>query len=177
MQLCLDKIPQSHVSAIKRVLFQPSEVNSSTSPQTNSPATLNLNDPIPLPLDVSTNQTDSNTIPNDTFLPKLEAEIPINATTSIMKCLVAPNSLRSQTNSQKTPSPTITKLQNRLDANSDLFEDFLDTYFRSPTQNHTRFPTQTQAVASTQTSDTKHMNEVSDNNDDKTSCYTPESPS
>ena len=177
MQLHLDKIPQSHVCAAKRVLFQPSEVNSLTSPQTNSPATLNLNDPIPLPLHNSANRTDSNIIPNDTLLPKLEAEIPINATTTIMKCLVAPDYVQSQPNSQKTPSLTITKLQNKFDANSDLFEDFLDTYFRSPTQNHTTFPTQTQAVTSTQTSDIEHMHEVSDNNSDKTSCYTPESPS
>ncbi|KAL9462785.1 hypothetical protein AB3S75_000732 [Citrus x aurantiifolia] len=177
MQLHLDKIPQSHVSAAKRVLFQPSEVNSFTSPQTNSPATLNLNDPIPLPLHNSTNRTDLNIIPNDTLLPKLEAGIPINATTTIMKCLVALDYVQSQPNSQKTPSITITKLQNKFDANSDLFEDFLDTYFRSPTQNHTTFPTQTQAITSTQTSDTEHMHEVSDNNGDKTSCYTPESSS
>ena len=77
---------------------------------------------------------------------------------------------------KKTPSITITKLQNKFDANSDLFEDFLDTYFRSPTQNHTIFPTQTQAVTSTQTNDID-MHEVSDNNGDKTLCYTPESPS
>ena len=89
-----------------------------------------------------TQQTElTQTLFNDTLLPKLEDEIPINATTTIMKRLVTPNSVQSQPNSQKTPSLTITKIQNKFDANSDLFEDFLDTYFRSPAQNHAIFPT------------------------------------
>ena len=94
-----------------------------------------------------------------------------------MKSLVAPDSIQSQSNSQKSPLPSITKIQNKFDANSDLFEDFMDTYFRSPTQKQTIIRTQTEAMTQTQTSDTEHTDEVSDNNGDNTSCYTPESPS
>ena len=172
MQLYLDKIPQNHDSTAKRVLFESFKPNSSRDPDTNNPATLNLNDPIPLPLHVSTNPTEFS---NETLLPELEATIPITVTTNIMKSLVASDSIQSQSNSQKSPFPSITKIQNKIDANSDLFEDFMDTYFRSPTQNQTTIRTQTEAV--TQTSDTEHTDKVSDNNGDNTSCYTPESPS
>ncbi|KAH9667976.1 hypothetical protein KPL70_021250 [Citrus sinensis] len=123
MQLYLDKIPQNHDSTAKRVLFEPSKLNSSRDPDTNNPATLNLNDPIPLPLHVSTNPTEFS---NETLLPELEATIPITVTTNIMKSLVAPDSIQSQSNSQKSPPPSITKIQNKFDANSDLFEDFMD---------------------------------------------------
>ncbi|KAK9225782.1 hypothetical protein WN943_010827 [Citrus x changshan-huyou] len=174
MQLYLDKIPQNHDSPAKRVLFESFKPNSSRDPDTNNPATLNLNDPIPLPLHVSTNPTEFS---NEKLLPELEATIPITVTTNIMKSLVASDSIQSQSNSQKSPLPSITKIQNKIDANSDLFEDFMDTYFRSPTQNQTTIRTQTEAVTQTQTSDTEHTDELSDNNGDNTSCYTLESPS
>ncbi|KAK9188112.1 hypothetical protein WN944_019511 [Citrus x changshan-huyou] len=162
VMLYLDKIPQNHDSTAKRVLFESSKPNSSRDPDTNSPATLNLNDPIPLPLHVSTNPTEFS---NETLLPELEATIPIIVTTNIMKSLVAPDSIQSQSNSQKSPHPSITKIQNKFDANSDLFEDFMDTYFRSPTQKQTTIRTQTEAVTQTQTSDTEPTDEVSDNNE------------
>ncbi|KAH9745933.1 SWIM-type domain-containing protein [Citrus sinensis] len=174
MQLYLDKIPQNHDSTTKRVLFESFKPNSSRDPDTNNPATLNLNDPITLPLHVSTNPIEFS---NEKLLPELKATIPITVTTNIMKSLVASDSIQSQSNSQKSPLPFITKIQNKIDANSDLFEDFMDTYFRSPTQNQTTIRTQTEAVTQTQTSDTEHTDEVSDNNGDNTSCYTPESPS
>ncbi|KAH9662521.1 SWIM-type domain-containing protein [Citrus sinensis] len=174
MQLYLDKIPQNHDSTAKRVLFESFKPNSSRDPDTNNPATLNLNDPIPLPLHVSTNPTEFS---NEKLLHELEATIPIIVTTNIMKSLVASDSIQSQSNSQKSPLHSITKIQNKIDANSNLFEDFMDTYFRSPTQNQTTIRTQTEAVTQTQTSDAEHTDEVSDNNGDNTSCYTLESPS
>ena len=143
MQLYLDEIPQNHDSTAKRVLFEPFKPNSSRDPNTNNPATLNLNDPIPLPLRVSTNPTEFS---NETLLPELEATIPIIVTTNIMKSLVAPDSIQSQSNSQKSPPPSITKIQNKFDASSDLFEDFMDTYFRSRTQKQTTIRTQTEVV-------------------------------
>ncbi|KAH9649210.1 SWIM-type domain-containing protein [Citrus sinensis] len=115
--------------------------------------------------------------PNSSRDPDTNTTIPIIVTTNIMKSFVAPDSIESQSNSQKSPPPSITKIQKKFDANSDLFEDFMDTYFRSPTQQQTTIRTQTEAVTQTQTSDTEPTDKVSDNNGDNTSCYTPESPS
>lgn len=108
------EIISSPVGSVKKSLFSQTSENTTT---------INLNIPI----------TSPNPSPNDNHtLPKLSSNLPSNA---VMMKLVPHNSSQSRTKQNLIPGND-TNIQTRVSddeaSNSSLYEDFLDTYFRSP---------------------------------------------
>lgn len=73
---------------------------------------------------------------NPTTYTLSEINASFNATTTIMMKLIAPDSGQSQLRVEASIHIDTPNIKNYNKANYDLFEDFLDTYFRSPTCQH-----------------------------------------
>ncbi|KAH9680282.1 SWIM-type domain-containing protein [Citrus sinensis] len=101
-------------SSAKRALFQPSDTSKQNTLQLTIPGTLNLNNPISSPLAAITNESNP-------------------ATHTLSAIDTSPDSGQSQSRAEASIHTDTPNIKNHNEANCDLFEDFLDTYFRSPT--------------------------------------------
>ncbi|KAK9177673.1 hypothetical protein WN943_026862 [Citrus x changshan-huyou] len=101
-------------SSAKRALFQPSDTSKQNTLQLTIPGTLNLNNPISSPPTTITNESNP-------------------ATHTLSEIDTSPDSGQSQSRAEALIHTDTPNSKNHNEANCDLFEDFLDTYFRSPT--------------------------------------------
>ncbi|KAH9724164.1 SWIM-type domain-containing protein [Citrus sinensis] len=114
MQFYLSQQPSSNKSSAKRALFQPSDTSKQNTLQLTIPGTLNLNNPISSPPAAITNESNP-------------------ATHTLSEINTSPDSGQSQSRAEASIHTDTPNSKNHNEANCDLFEDFLDTYFRSPT--------------------------------------------
>ncbi|KAL9459913.1 hypothetical protein AB3S75_003170 [Citrus x aurantiifolia] len=101
-------------SSAKRALFQPSDTSKQNTLQLIIPGTLNLNNPILSPPAAITNESNP-------------------ATHTLSEIDTSPDSGQSQSRAEASIHIDTLNIKNHNETNCDLFEDFLDTYFRSPT--------------------------------------------
>lgn len=95
-------------------------------------------------------------------------ESPMNNNTSILMCLITPYSIQSQSKPHQSPYPSTHKPNIASEPNSDLFEDFLDTHFKSSIDQQTLSPNQTNRTYTSNTSNDSHVNKTFSSDTDKT---------
>lgn len=131
VQLSIEEIHSPNEFVPIRALFQHSEGSLEPNPETNFPAITDLNKP-----DTHAPTTNIDPSENDTN-GHLKHETPVKNTSSIMMHIVAPDSIQSQTKPHVPSHQSTPKIDTKPDTNPDLYQDFLDTYFRSSPQLQT----------------------------------------
>ena len=139
MQLYIEEIHSPYNFVPRKTLFQHSEGSLEPNPETNFLAITNLNK-----LDPHAPTTNTDPSENDTN-GHSKHETPVKNTSSMMMHMVAPNSIQSQTKPHVPSYQSTPKIDTKLDTNPNLYQDFLDTYFRSSPQSQTPSAAQTSA--------------------------------
>lgn len=158
MQLYLDEIPSATESAAQRALFQ-----TSTAPETSISA---RTEKINLVLYALFTNTSDKMPSQKVNHASLVNESPMNNNTSILMHLITLNSIQSQSKPHQSPYPSAHK--SNTEPNFDLFEDFLDTHFKSSTDQQTLSPNQTNRTYTFDTSSDSDVNKTFSGDTDKT---------
>ena len=160
MQLYLDEIPSTIESVAKRALFQ-----TFTAPETSiSARTKKIN----LVLYAHFTNTSDKMPSQKVNHASLVNESSMNNNTSILMRLITPDSIQSQSKPHQSSYPSTHQLSIASEPNSDLFEDFLDTHFKSSTDQQTLSPNQTNRTYTSDTSSDSDVNKIFSGDTDKT---------
>lgn len=95
-------------------------------------------------------------------------ESPMNNNTSILMRLITPYSIQSQSRPHQSPYPSTHKLNIIYEPSSNLFEYFLDTYFKSSIDQETLSPNQTNKTYTSDTFSDSDVNKIFSGDTNKT---------
>lgn len=160
MQLYLDEIPLATESTPKGALFQ-----TSTAPETSiSARTEKINPVLYAPFTNASDKMSSKKVNHSSLV----NESLMNNNTSILMRLITPDSVQSQSKPHQSPYSSTHKPNIAFEPNYDLFEDFLDTHFKSSIDQQTLSPNQTNRTYTSDTSSDNDVNKTFSGDTDKT---------